>query len=287
MGRMPVINFRFRSAVGGAEMFWHGLIDHSNVPGRRYAEFEELCRTVKKLKHMEGTEIRSGVALLCGFESEYAFSLQMQAEGAYYLEQMQAFHSAFTHYGVNVDIIDQEADLGKYRIVVAPAMYVRSQKASDQLHTFAQNGGIVLLTARSGVKDEHNNCIMQPLPAGYSDMTGCWVEEYDAVGNRKIPVIMDGQYYQGMRWCDIIRTESAETLAGLWGELLCREGGGNEKFLWEGMRLLYRNGRAARALPQAGGRDAASDGYSLRGESAGTCRSDGSRRQGEALHLSV
>lgn len=166
---------------------------------------------------MEGTEIRSGVALLCGFESEYAFSLQLQAEGAYYLEQMQAFHSAFTHYGVNVDIIDQEADLGKYRIVVAPAMYVRSQKASDQLHTFAQNGGIVLLTARSGVKDEHNNCIMQPLPAGYSDMTGCWVEEYDAVGNRKIPVIMDGQYYQGMRWCDIIRTESAETLA-VYGE---------------------------------------------------------------------
>ena len=101
------------------------------------------------------------MALLCGFESEYAFSLQLQAEGAYYLEQMQAFHSAFTHYGVNVDIIDQEADLGKYRIVVAPAMYVRSQKASDQLHIFAQNGGIVLLTARSGVKDEHNNCIIQ------------------------------------------------------------------------------------------------------------------------------
>ena len=123
----------------------------------------------------------------------------------------------FTHYGVNVDIIDQEADLGKYRIVVAPAMYVRSQRRRDQLHTFAQNGGIVLLTARSGVKDEHNNCIMQPLPAGYSDMTGCWVEEYDAVGNRKIPVIMDGQYYQGMRWCDIIRTESAETLA-VYGE---------------------------------------------------------------------
>ena len=33
-GADAVINFRFRSAVGGAEMFWHGLIDHSNVPGR-------------------------------------------------------------------------------------------------------------------------------------------------------------------------------------------------------------------------------------------------------------
>lgn len=216
-GADAVINFRFRSAVGGAEMFWHGLIDHSNVPGRRYAEFEELCRTVKKLAHMEGTEIMSRVALLCGFESEYAFRLQLQTAGAYYLEQMQAFHNAFIRYGVNVDIIGQEADLGNYRIVIAPAMYVRSKKTVEQLHAFAQNGGIVLLTARSGVKDENNNCIMQPLPAGYSDMTGCRVEEYDAVGNRKIAVVMDGQYYEGTRWCDIIRTESAEVLA-VYGE---------------------------------------------------------------------
>lgn len=216
-GADAVINFRFRSAVGGAEMFWHGLIDHSNVPGRRYAEFEELCQTVKKLENMEGTEIRSRVALLCGFESEYAFRLQLQTAGAYYLEQMQAFHNAFTRYGVNVDIIGQEADLGNYRIVIAPAMYVRSRKTVDQLHAFAQNGGIVLLTARSGVKDENNNCIMQPLPAGYSDMTGCRVEEYDAVGNRKIAIVMEGQQYEGIRWCDIIKTESAETLA-VYGE---------------------------------------------------------------------
>ncbi len=49
-GADAVIHFRFRSATGGAEMFWHGLIDHSNVPGRRYAEFEELCRTVDAWK---------------------------------------------------------------------------------------------------------------------------------------------------------------------------------------------------------------------------------------------
>ena len=212
-GADAVINFRFRSATGGAEMFWHGLIDHSNVPGRRYAEFEELCRTVKAMRHMEGAVMQSGVALLCGFESEYAFRLQLQTEGFYYMEQLQAFHAAFTSFGVNVDIISQEADLSGYRIVVAPVMYVRSQKAVEQLHSFAYKGGIVLLTTRSGVKDENNNCIMRPLPADYADMTGCLVEEYDAVGNGKVAVEMDGKDYEGTHWCDIIRTECAETLA--------------------------------------------------------------------------
>ena len=212
-GADAVIHFRFRSATGGAEMFWHGLIDHSNVPGRRYAEFEELCRTVDTWKDMEGTVVRSRVALLCGFESEYAFRLQLQTAGFYYMEQLQAYHDAFSHYGVNVDIISQEADLEGYDIVVAPAMYVRSQKAVRQLHDFASRGGIVLLTTRSGVKDEHNNCIMRPLPTDYADMTGCVVEEYDATGTDKIMITMDGEDYMGTHWCDVIRTEGAEILA--------------------------------------------------------------------------
>ncbi len=129
------------------------------------------------------------------------------------MEQLQAFHDAFSHYGVNVDIISQEADLEGYDIVVAPAMYVRSQKAVRQLHDFASRGGIVLLTTRSGVKDEHNNCIMRPLPTDYADMTGCVVEEYDATGTDKIMITMDGEDYMGTHWCDVIRTEGAEVLA--------------------------------------------------------------------------
>ncbi len=216
-GAEAVLHFRFRTAVGGAEMFWHGLIDHSNVPGRRYAEFEDLCRTVQGLSYIDRTGINAKVALLCGFDSEYAFKLQLQTEGIYYFEQMQAFHNAFSHYGVNVDIISQEEELEGYCIVVAPMMYVRSQKAVEQLHGFAREGGIVLLTTRSGVKDENNNCIMQPLPSDYIDMAGGWVEECDAIGNRKIMVEMDGENYQGTHWCDILHLESAEAL-GEYGE---------------------------------------------------------------------
>lgn len=216
-GADAVLHFRFRTSVGGAEMFWHGLIDHSNVPGRRYAEFEDLCQTVQSLSAVEGSTLDAKVALLCSFDSEYAFKLQLQTEGIYYFELMKAFHNAFSHYGVNVDIVSQEDALEGYRIVVAPMMYVRSQKTVEQLHRFAREGGFVLLTTRSGVKDENNNCIMQPLPTDYMDMTGCWVEEYDAIGNEKIAVEMNGETFQGTRWCDILHLESAEALA-VYGE---------------------------------------------------------------------
>ena len=66
---------------------------------------------------------------------------------------------------------------------------------------------------RSGVKDENNNCIMEPLPAGYTDMTGCLVEEYDAIGTGKTVVEMEGCSYEATHWCDVIRPESAEAIA--------------------------------------------------------------------------
>lgn len=212
-GADAVLHFRWRTSTTGAEMFCAGLIDHSNIPGRRFAEFEDLCRTAEGLEGLAETTLKSDIALLCGFDSEYAFKLQLQPPGFYYFEQMQAFHGAFSHYGANVDIIGQDEALDGYRIVVAPALYVRSKAVEEKLHRFAENGGIVVLTARSGVKDENNNCILAPLPAGYTDMTGCWVEEYDAVGTEKGSVMMDGQRYEVTHWCDILHTETAESVA--------------------------------------------------------------------------
>ena len=44
-GAETILHFRWRTAAKGAEMFWHGLLDHSNVPGRRFYEFAELCNS--------------------------------------------------------------------------------------------------------------------------------------------------------------------------------------------------------------------------------------------------
>ena len=84
-GADTVVQFRWRTANIGAEMHWHGLLDHSNVPGRRFAEFESLCREAKALESLQGTQLKADVAILLSFENEYAFKLQPQTEGYYYL----------------------------------------------------------------------------------------------------------------------------------------------------------------------------------------------------------
>jgi beta-galactosidase len=170
-GADTVVQFRWRTAAGGAEMHWHGLIDHSNVPGRRFAEFEQLCETAKGLKDAADTGIKSEVAILYSPEDEYAFKIQPQTGEMYYLEQLMLFHRAFTRCGINVDIVSSLADLSNYRLVVAPQMYVTHPVTVAQLHAFAQNGGTVILTNRSGVKMSSTSASWHPCPG----LIGIWL----------------------------------------------------------------------------------------------------------------
>lgn len=184
-GADAVLHFRWRTAVAGAEMYWHGILDHNNVPGRRYKEFADLCRMVSELQELDGSVVRNRVALLYGSDQEYAFRLQHQAEGMYYLEQLKLLHDGFTAIGIGVDIVGEGEDLSEYDVVLAPTLMVTHQETVERLYHFADRGGCVVLTNRSGVKDETNRCRMEPLPAGYTDLIGARVKEYDSIGRKK------------------------------------------------------------------------------------------------------
>ena len=213
-GADTVVHFRWRTAVSGAEMFWHGLLDHSNVPGRRFEEFAQLCKEAGELDFIENTEIQADVAILYASDNEYAFKIQPQTEGMYYMEQLKLFHDAFTKYGLNVDIIGQHEALDGYKIVVAPQMYVTDEAVVKNLYEFAKKGGTVLLTNRSGVKDHENKCIMEQLPTVYRELVGAYAEEYNPIGGDSVTVkFTDGSTCTGKKWCDILCTETAESLA--------------------------------------------------------------------------
>lgn len=218
-GADTVVHFRWRTAIGGAEMHWHGLIDHSNVPSRRFFEFQELCKTAKTLEDLSGTKIKAEAAILYSTDSEYAFKIQPQTDSMYYLEQLKLLHNAFLSYGVNVDIISEKDSFQDYKVIAAPELYITDKSVANRLYEAAQNGASVILTNRCGVKDEHNNCIMSPLPTVHEKLVGAYVEEYDPIGYGSVDVrFADGEVLKAKQWCDILKTETAEPVAYYDGE---------------------------------------------------------------------
>lgn len=217
-GADAVLHFRWRTAVAGAEMFWHGLIDHNNMKGRRFQEFCSLCQTIKEWKEIEGSVVKNRVAILYSSEQEYGFKIQPQVEGMHYFTQIKAYHDAFTCLGIGVDVVDWLSDLSDYDIVIAPTLFITNSRIEANLKEYARQGGTLVLTSRSGVKDEFNQCIMAPLPTVFSELTGSIVKEYNPLGEntQKIEVshkIWKGKPFSCALWCDILEPNQAEVLA--------------------------------------------------------------------------
>lgn len=235
-GADTVLHFRWRSAVSGAEMFWHGIIDHGNVPGRRYQEFCDLCQTVSEFNEMEHSIIKNKVAILYSSDQEYGFKIQPQVEGMHYFTQLKAYHDAFTCLGVGVDIIDWLSDLTEYDVVVAPTIFVTNPTIEKNIKEFVRYGGHLVLTNRSGVKDSENKCIMSPLPTVFSEVVGTVVREYDPIGMKRQKIkIVDELWQEDIDnictkngtdkmqvldevftcnlWCDILEPQEARVLA--------------------------------------------------------------------------
>jgi len=214
-GADTIVHFRFRNAAIGAEMFWHGLIDHSNVPGRRFYEFEELCRDVNKISNeLKDSVIYNQVAILYSSEQEYAFKIQPQVEGMYYLEQLQLFHKALLSLGVGVDIINWSENLDGYKVVIAPTLFICNETVTKNLYAFVESGGTLILTNRTGVKDVNNICVMEELPGVFKECAGIVVEEYDPIGADKHTIKdNNGKIYECREWCDIIRPTTAKVIS--------------------------------------------------------------------------
>ncbi len=207
--------FRWRTACTGAEMFCHGLLDHDNRPNRRLEELERLCRRLEGLPELNRTTLHSQVALLYSSEQEFALKNQRQSEGFAYWTQLRLFHNACMSLGVNVDVLPETAPLESYRVALVPTHFITDPQVVANLEAFAQAGGTVVITNRSGVKDKHGNCVLgQPLPTLLRKLCGCTVAEYDAIGPSTQQITTSqGSTYRVTSWCDLLTPETAEVWA--------------------------------------------------------------------------
>jgi beta-galactosidase len=96
-------------------------------------------------------------------------------------EEAKAYHMALMDLNITTDGLDPRMDLSRYQLVIAPRLYCVNQAVAGNLLKFAESGGVLCLTPRSGVVDEYNVIYNQPAPGPLSAAAGVEVDEYGAL----------------------------------------------------------------------------------------------------------
>lgn len=220
-GADAILFFRWRTARFGTEQYWHGLLDHAGNPSRRYEEIKRMGAEMHKIgAEVFGSTVKPAVALLLSFDSRFAFQIQPNNSLLNYSEHFHQFYQALHRRHVAIDIAAPTDDLAGYKLVVAPALHVVSEAVAGNLRQFVERGGVLVLTQRSGVKDEANAVFDLPLPGLLDQLCGVQVEEYDSlppgVQNTlefTLPELANSHPPSGSVWCDILKPMGATVIA--------------------------------------------------------------------------
>ena len=112
-------------------------------------------------------------------------------------------------------MIPFDADFSKYKIVVAPVLYMIKDGMKEALTQFVKNGGILITTFMSGLVDQSDNVHLGGYPGPLRELAGVWVEEIDALAPEQTNAInfADGSTSTCRLLCDLMHLEGAECIA--------------------------------------------------------------------------
>lgn len=176
--------FQIRQSRGSSEKFHGAVIDHYGGTDTRV--FREVCRigqALKEISPMAGSRVESPVAILYDWDSQWAMedSQGPRNKGLHLLEVQQKFYGAFRRRGLNVDLVDMDCDIEKYRVLALPMCYMFKEGFSEKVRAFVEKGGILINTYWSGIADDTDLCYLGGTPHGLMDVLGARSMEIDGL----------------------------------------------------------------------------------------------------------
>lgn len=215
-GAEGIVHFRFRSAPFGMEQYWLGIVDHDGVPRRRYFEIQKTAAELHALTPLlENAQQVSDVLIVKSYEEVWSHSIKRHVRDFDYRNVLYDYYKANNNLGTNPVCGSEEMIGSKYKVVYMPAYSMVTETVKERLEKYVSEGGELVLTYRSGIRDADNNITTLTLPGKLREMAGIIVQEFDS---SKVNVSIMDNLGQSSVWRDIIAAETAEVRAVYGGE---------------------------------------------------------------------
>jgi beta-galactosidase len=205
-GADAVLYWQWRSALNGQEQYHGALIDQSGQPLPIYEEVQQLGRDLENAAPIlaGSTPAPAEVAILNDYDSRWAIKWQRHHQDFDYVEHLLHYYHPLAVRNMPVDIISTDAPLDQYRMVIAPALHVVDDELAERLKAFVAKSRRLILTVRSGMKDDYNALLPARQPGPLAEIAGIEVEDYYAL---QYPIPVKGNWFTGTAqiWAERLR----------------------------------------------------------------------------------
>ncbi len=182
-GAELLAHFQYKQFRSGAEQLNYALLETDRVPRRRYFEFQKTAKAIEKYEPiLESTFVKKPqTAIIFDYNALWTLLIKPVNHDFSYIEFMAKFYDTLRSIGVEADIVPPTADLSEYSLVISPAPIVTNMEYIENLKNYVKNGGNLLGTFLTSVKDYDNVGYDVSLPSYLTDVYGIRVSEFEPV----------------------------------------------------------------------------------------------------------
>jgi beta-galactosidase len=216
-GANMVAYWHWSSLHYGQETYWRGVLSHDLEPNRAYAEVTKVAGELKRSgPQLVNLTKQNRVAILFSADSANAIGYMPFSDKVGYMTVLNQMYGSLYDLNVEPDFVQPGAGLTAYKVVLVPPLYSASDEVLQQLSTYVQGGGHVVMAFKSGFTNQHSTVRDVMAPGALRAAAGFHYQEFTSFVE---PVRLTpdpyrvGDQNQGMVWGEFLVPDTAETVA--------------------------------------------------------------------------
>ena len=201
--------FRWRTAVMGTEIYWHGILDYSGRENRRIAEVREVRDKLAKLSPVAGKPYTARVAVAKDYDNEWDSELDKWHGRVAWASEMAIFSAAQrTHTPLDYVYLDHATpeQLKQYKVIFCPHLSIMTPERAELLKQYVSAGGTAVFGCRTAYKNSSGRCVMDKLPGLLAELTGADIPEYSFIAPDagKVTIDWGGDTLEAAIFADLV-----------------------------------------------------------------------------------
>jgi beta-galactosidase len=206
--------YRYRHPVWGSEMYHEGIVGTDGVTltegGKEFVQAIEEIKMLRKHYDRDAKMPESLAKRKTGFlwENKNMWDLEIQPQTTQWdtWKLRNTYTSIIKSAGAPTDIISEKADFNSYPFIVAPAYQLISDELVDKWQKYVMQGGHLILTCRSGQKDNNGHFFEAKPAEPIASLIGADLMFYDMLpGSVSAKVSYRNREYSWSCWSEILK----------------------------------------------------------------------------------
>lgn len=200
--------FRWRRCRFGQEQYWGGLNNYDGSPDRGLEEATQAAEEFEELPDLDAPD--GDVAMLVDYDSLWALSSELHTPDYDYWGHIRAYYRALRARSVTVDLVPTSTDLSNYAAIITPSLHLVDEELAARLADFAADGGELLMTARTAMKDEHDKLRDELAPGPLAEALGAHVVQHESLApGIETRASYNGEIYEYQIWGEWLTVDEA------------------------------------------------------------------------------